>query len=291
MAELQLALAATEEQCAAGDSRALVRRAHAHRLLRDFPAAARDLDAFLALHSLADEEDEHRQFLTGLQDELATTVARITIRTHLTGVTLNTTNGAVGDPPSLHYTPIGRVRLEITAPGYETVSTILGLTAGPHTLTVDEPAAPFASAPGELPHVTLRAILPIAATPPPAGAAPHLAAQPAPPTGHTLRPWIVPTAITAGAFTALGISFTAWGAIERSSYDDLRCVNVASADCRDRFDRIGTARALEVTSFVLAGAFAVGALTLWLVDRRAAPAAASATRGCAPLINGVRCAF
>lgn len=283
--ELRLALAATEEQCAAGDTRALARRAYAHKLLGELPEAARDLDLFLALHDLDDETEEGRRFLLPLQAELARTVARVEVRTRLAGLMAVIVGGIAGEPATRLYARVGRARLSLSSPGLEEVTRVIDLTPGRHTVTVDDRANPMDSAPGELAHITLRRIEPPSTTLDPT--------TPQPSASRPLRPWILPAALSAGAFAALGVAFSIWYAADRAPYDHLLCNEPGhgSADCRARFDDLNTAEALGVTSFVLAGALTATAVTLWLLDHRAAALPSVATRGCSLTPSGVRCLF
>jgi len=292
--ELRLALAAAEEQCAAGDDRALARRAYAHKLLGELPEAARDLDLFLSLRHLdaEDEEDEEiRTFLSSLVAELARTVARVEVRTRLTGLTATIVDGVVGDPPTRLYARVGRARLSLSSPGLEEVTRVIDLTPGRHTVTVDDRADPMDPAPGELAHITLRAIEPASAASSPSSAATP-STTPRSPASRPLRPWILPAALSAGAFAALGVAFSIWYAADRAPYDRL-CFATGhdAADCRARYDDLNTAEALRITSFVLAGALTATAVTLWLLDHRAAASPSLAARGCSLTPAGVRCLF
>lgn len=289
--ELRLALAATEAQCAAGDSRALARRAYAHKLLGDLPEAARDLDLFLAHYDIDDETEEARQFLLPLQTELARTVARVEVRTRLADLTAVIVDGVAGDPPTRLYARVGRARLSLSSPGLEAITRVIDLDPGRHTVTIDDRAHPMDPAPGELAHITLRAIEPVSASPSPSSAA-ALSTTPPPAASRPLRPWILPAALSAGAFAALGVAFSVWYAADRAPYDRL-CLDPGhgAADCRARYDELNTAEALGITSFVLAGALTATAVTLWLLDHRAAEPPSLAARGCSLTPSAVRCLF
>ena len=93
--------------------------------------------------------------------------------------------------------------------------------------------------------------------------------------------------------STLGVAFTIWHASDASAYDQMNCASTrpVTADCLSRYDDIDTAQALQVTSFALAGAFTVGVVTLWFLDRRAAPRSPVAARGCTLFTPGVRCLF
>jgi len=286
--ELRLALAATEEQCAAGDARALARRAHAHKLLGELPEAARDLDLFLALYDLDDETEEVRQFLLPLQAELERTVARVEVRTRLSGLSAVIVDGVAGDPLTRLYARVGRARLRLSSPGMEEVTRVIDLTPGRHTVTVDDRDHPMDPAPGELAHITLRAIE--SASP---SSSPSASAVAPPSASRPLRPWILPAALSAGAFAALGVAFSIWYATGRAEYDTLQCTvpGHTATDCQARHDDLALADGLQVGAYVLSGALAATAVTLWLLDHRAAPSPTLATRGCSLTPSGVRCLF
>lgn len=289
--ELRLALAAAEEQCAAGDVRGLGRRALAHKLLGELPEAARDLDLFLSLRHLDAEDEETRAFLSSLVAELARTVARVEVRTRLPTLTAVMVDGVVGDPPTRLYARVGRARLSLSSPGLEEVTRVIDLTPGRHTVTVDDRADPMDPAPGELAHITLRAIEPASAASSPSSAATP-STTPRSPASRPLRTWILPAALSAGAFAALGVAFSIWYAADRAPYDRLCFASGHdAADCRARYDDLNTAEALGITSFVLAGALTATAVTLWLLDHRTAASPSVATRGCSLTPAGVRCLF
>ncbi len=105
----------------------------------------------------------------------------------------------------------------------------------------------------------------IVAPPPPL----TVAAAPRP-----LRPWAIAATATAAASALLGVAFTIWWADQSAAYDPVACPVIGGAQCDAAYDQLTTANPLLTASFIAAGAFTVGAATLWALDRRDATRAA-----------------
>lgn len=285
------------EMIAAGDDQGLVFRARA-LLARDgdrsdhVTEAARDLGEYVALHPPGAPDERPADLLpevqpagiARLQQAVMERIAWVTVESRLRGVATSVRRmdarvgiSAMSEDGRTHYLLPGLLEVFVTATGHAPVTRQVPLAAGRHRLLIDEAAETDNPL-----HISLRP-------------APGFSASEGVPvtlsTQRPLRPWILPTVVTAGAFAALGVAFTAWWASERSTYDDQGCRGPVTTECSARYDDIGIARGLLIASYALSGAFTAGAVTLWLLDRRS-PAHASSARGCTLLASGgIRCAF
>ncbi len=291
-AAIREALDAAEAQCDAGDDRGLVYRAAALLALARHAESARDLDEYLSRHPMESHDERQRVFLRELSSSLEGSVARVTVQSGLPGATVRVVDAVVSGDGRVHYVEPGVARVEVSASDYEPARRTLPFTAGRHTLGVGDASRSTPPSVGEL-HVDLRPlapVLPVTTAPTPAMVtlAPRPQAR-----EHPLRPWALGAAVGAGAFVVLGVAFTAWHQSSLSTYEDQRCVSLVpvSETCRSLYDEERAARGLQVASFITAGVLAAGAVTLWVLDRRAGSRRASMTGCSLALPGGVRCSF
>lgn len=184
----RLSLAAADEAIAASEAYGYVR--HARPLIPgdpgltvNGPEVAHDLDAYRAWHPRDGAADPLSASVLDAERLVRERVARIVTSSPLPGARVSVRRvdaeggGVTSEGGRVHYVVPGAMEFFVTAPRHGPITRRLHLPAGDHTLVVDESASP--------------------ATAPAARARP-------------LRPWILPSAIAAGSFAALGVAFTPW---------------------------------------------------------------------------------
>lgn len=285
----ELSLASAREQCLMGDPGGLVRMASALHMLGRYAEAARTLDAYLIDHPITSHVENLQDSLRDSQASIDPLVTRILVSSSCPGTRLRVGGSVVSSDGRTHYVPRGRVRIEVTAPGFGPVVQTINVDTPVRTLVVrDSQRTSGDSADIVLQRSESPPQLLLGAEPGETTAVPAMA----PARAHPIRPWFIGTAVLSGALAVVGVSALAWREARATTYGELGCGPARGDEvCRSAFADIGAAMDLSIASLVLAGAAAGGAVALWYFDQRS-PSSARASRGCSVILTGgVRCSF
>lgn len=297
----------------AGSDRGLYLLAFAHEALAThleheegitaYLASARALEDYLAAHPIEAmssplERDRVEQLRRSVHQQLAW--VRVVSRPNAVVVRVADVRF---DDAEVPFAP-GVVTFAVTAPQHELPADLtLTLAAGSDTALalVEDDVTPT---PEGARRIVLRRRVPPPPPPPPEivtvvppdEARPVEVTLPRPAidtTPRPLRPWAIAATTAAGAFALAGVGLAVWWSDQTATYDAQGCASRGGATCGADYDRIVTTNTLFTTAFITAGAFAIGAATLWSLDRRDATHARrrTATLGCAAALGGLRCTW
>jgi hypothetical protein len=283
--EMELALAAFDVQCAAGDETALELRAYALAGLRRFVDAAESLDAYLVAHPLTTLTPEAGARVAEQRAQILAQVATLSVACSVDGATVTLDGRAVGVTPITDQRLAeGEVSLRVEARGYEAETRIVRLAAGssrsePFVLRAIPPPPP--PPPPPLRIVRPRIVAPVVA--PPREVEPP---REAPLASSSVSGAVIGSAVGAGVLALAGVGFTAWR-IERTDAYERVCYDPRAVLCDAALAERDAAGALQITSFVAAGGLAALALILWRTGSN--PSERTHATLCLPTTNGLGC--